>query len=185
MEQAFGELIKMSLIGTSRFFDDMAEARREAKDLMWRFLKFCIEDKYEIILQDPFETKKIRQVLNFGHTMGHVFESHFDWPHGDSVLQGIFFALEWSRYKDLISQQAYNKIIGSISEKFARGPAYELNWYRKPGKRNFLKLIQADKKIDANGNILFVFLKGVGRPHLKLVLVDDLISEAVRQGWAK
>ena len=42
-EQSFGELIKMGLIGESKFFKEIAYEKREAKDFMWRFLKFCIE----------------------------------------------------------------------------------------------------------------------------------------------
>ncbi|MCJ8276151.1 MAG: hypothetical protein HRT44_01985 [Bdellovibrionales bacterium] len=184
-EQAYGELIKMGLIGESQFFKEIIQERREANDFFWRFVKFCIEDKYHVILQDPYETKKVRQVLNFGHTLGHALESHFKWNHGDAVLQGIFFALEWSRYRDLISQGGYKQIMDVISEKFARGPAYEFKWYRKPASKHIEKILRSDKKMDADGKIQFVFLKGIGKPVLKSVLVEDLISEAKRQGWVK
>lgn len=184
-EQCYGELIKMGLVGDSEFFKEIMMERRPATDFMWRFLKFAIEDKYHVILQDPFETKKVRQVLNFGHTFGHALESHFGWPHGDSVLQGIFFALEWSRYRGDLSQKLYEQILQVLSEKFSRAPAHKLNWYRKPSSRAIAKLLKNDKKMQEDEKILFVFIKSIGKTHLKPVLIDDLISEAKRQNWLK
>lgn len=184
-EQSYGELIKMGLIGESQFFKEIMLERRPAEDFMWRFLKFCIEDKYQVILQDPFETKKVRQVLNFGHTFGHALESHFGWPHGDSVLQGIFFSLEWSRYRGDLSQSLYEQIIKVLADKFSRVPAHELKWYRRPSQKVIRKLLESDKKMDDKGQILFVFFKSIGKTALKPVLVDDLLSEAKRQNWLK
>ena len=185
LEQSFGELIKMALIGDSKFFKEITHEKREAKDFVWRFLKFCIEDKYHVVLQDPFETKKIRQTLNFGHSLGHAFESYFKWSHGDSVLQGIFFALEWSRSRGDLSDNLHKQILKVISEKFDRIPANELPWYKKPSHKAFTKLINADKKIAISGKLNFVFLKNIGKASVKPVEVDELIEEAKRQNWLK
>ncbi len=184
-EQSYGELVKMGLIGASRFFNEIEYEKRPAPEFMWRFLKFCIEDKYEVILQDPYETKKMRQVLNFGHTLGHALESHFQWAHGDSVLQGLFFALEWSRYRGELSQGIFDKVMKVISEKFQRVPATELKWYRKPSSRVIEKILRDDKKMKVDGTLNFVFLKNIGKPQVKAVLLQDLLSEARRQNWIK
>lgn len=184
-EQSYGELIKMGLIGQSQFFKEIQFEKRDAQDFLWRFLKFCIEDKYEVILQDPYETEKIRQVLNFGHTLGHALESHFLWPHGDSVLQGVFFALEWSRYRGELSQNTFDTIMKVISEKFERVPATLLKWYKKPSRKVIKNIIIDDKKMKADGTLNFVFLKSIGKPIVKTVLVEDLLSEASRQNWIK
>ena len=184
-DQAFGELIKMALIGESQFFKDLVGADLTGKDLLWSFLKPCVEDKYKVILQDPFERKEIRQILNFGHTMGHVFESFYSWPHGDSVLQGIFFALDWSLHRGDLDPKIYNEIMESLTQKMDRIPAYQLKWYKAPKAKAFEKLLKADKKIDEQGRIQFVFLKGIGQPFLQPVLVDDLLVEVQRQGWVK
>lgn len=184
-EQSYGELIKMALIGESQFFKEIQIEKRPAVDFLWRFLKFCIEDKYQIILQDPYETKKIRQVLNFGHTFGHALEAHFQWSHGDSVMQGVFFALEWSRNRGLMSQRLCEEITQSISAKFQRVPACTLDWYRKPSSAAIAELLRQDKKITADGHVSFVFLKSIGRTQIQSVLLSDLIAEAKRQGWVK
>lgn len=184
-EQSYGEFIKMALIGESCFFKKILMEKRSANEFLWSFLKDCIQDKYHLILQDPFETKKVRQVLNFGHTFGHALESHFGWSHGDSVLQGLFFAIEWSRYRGDLSQNLYGQITKVLHDKFERVPACKLNWYRKLGKKTITSFLQEDKKMDEKGQILFIFLKTIGKTSPKPVLVDDLISEAKRQGWVK
>lgn len=184
-EESYGELIKMALIGESQFYRELRFEKRPAQDFLWRFTKFCIEDKYHVILQDPYEQKRLRQVLNFGHTLGHVLESYFSWPHGDSVMQGIFFALEWSRYRGDLSQNLYDEIMGTIAQKFNRVPAHQLSWYRPPREKAVRPLLMSDKKAGLKGDITFVFLKGIGKPDLKKVKVDDLLSEAKRQSWVK
>lgn len=184
-EQSYGELIKMALIGESQFFKEITLEKRPPVDFLWRFLKFCIEDKYQIVLQDPYELGKIRQVLNFGHTFGHALESHFQWSHGDSVMQGLFFALEWSRYRGELSQPLFEEIMRIISEKFQRVPAYQLDWYRRPSSSSLAELVGKDKKLGPEGKISFVFLKSVGKPVVKPVAVRDLLSEAKRQSWVK
>ncbi len=185
MEQSYGELIKMALVGDSHFFKEIAMEKREARDFLWRFMPQCIEDKYAVILQDPFETKAIRQILNFGHTFGHALESHFGWAHGDSVLQGVFFALEWSRHRGVLSDALYSEFVHVIAQKFDRVPAQALDWYKRPSAKTLGSLIGADKKMTGTGQIQFVFLKNVGQPVLEKVAVADILEEAKRQLWVK
>lgn len=184
-EGSYGELIKMGLIGSSKFFKEMMMEKREANDFIWRFLPFCIEDKYDVVLQDPHERKGIRQVLNFGHTFGHALESHFSWSHGDAVLQGCFFALEWSRHRQLLSDSLHNQILKTIASAFDRVPATGLNWYKAPSAKAMMKALQADKKITGDGELVFVFLKNIGHPQLQPVSVEEVINEAKRQNWVK
>ena len=185
VEQAYGELIKMSLIGESHFFEDLVLEKRDPKDFFWRFLKNGIQDKYDVVLRDPFEKTKIRQTLNFGHSLGHALEAHFGWSHGDSVLQGIFFALKWSREKGILSKSLYSEIFDVITQKFDRVPATQLQWYKKPSSKKMAKLLEADKKLDANGRLNFVFLKRLGETVVRPVPLTDLLDEAKRQNWIK
>jgi 3-dehydroquinate synthase len=184
-EQSYGELVKMGLVGSSQYFKDLMLEQRPALEFMWRFLGPCIEDKYAVVLQDPYETQEVRQVLNFGHTLGHVLEAHFGWSHGDSVLQGLFFALAWSVEKGFLSKHLHQQILKALSEKMDRAPATALAWYRPPAARVFHKKLLGDKKRDASGELLFVFLKNIGQPHMERVSVDAIVAEAQRQGWVR
>lgn len=50
-----------------------------------------ILNKLLVVKQDPYETKDIRIVLNFGHTVGHAIETstNFRVPHGKAVAVGM------------------------------------------------------------------------------------------------
>ena len=184
-QQAFGELVKMALVGESQFFHKMMEGSSSDQTLLWEFIKPCVEDKYKVVLQDPFEKKGVRQILNFGHTVGHVLESHFAWSHGESVMQGIFFALRWSLERKHLEPASYDAIFSSLLEKSERSPACEQNSYKPIPEHQFEKLLQADKKINDQGQISFVFLEAIGQPLLQAVSVSELLQEAKRQGWVQ
>jgi 3-dehydroquinate synthase len=52
--------------------------------------------KNALVDRDPYETKGLRTVLNFGHTFGHVIESlsRYRVRHGEAVGLGILYALD-------------------------------------------------------------------------------------------
>lgn len=54
-------------------------------------IKFCIEQKIKVVKKDPLDMKRIREVLNFGHTVGHALESAAGGrlSHGEAVLWGM------------------------------------------------------------------------------------------------
>ena len=70
----------MGLIGPSRFFKKIIQAQGEGEDFLNCFAEDCIKDKYHFVLKDPYETQKTRQILNFGHTMGHALKSTGAYP---------------------------------------------------------------------------------------------------------
>ena len=53
----------------------------------------CLRVKSNIVARDPLDEKRIREILNFGHTIGHALESasRGRMSHGESVLWGMLF----------------------------------------------------------------------------------------------
>lgn len=82
MKNGYSEILKYGLI------DDLQIWKR------WRDLSFSIRAsiacKVKVVSQDFEETKGLRRILNFGHTVGHALEmlSHFQMPHGEAVALG-------------------------------------------------------------------------------------------------
>ena len=62
--------------------------------------------KLQYIQEDEFDTGR-RNLLNFGHCLGHALESttNFAIPHGQAVLIGIIFANIVSRNRRLLSSR--------------------------------------------------------------------------------
>ena len=61
-------------------------------------IRGCAAFKAEVCLEDPYERKGRREILNLGHTFGHALEaaSEYAIPHGEAVALGLRAALEVS-----------------------------------------------------------------------------------------
>ena len=95
-QDALGELSKIALIDGRPWVRNLMDSRLQGGKLLWRYLPEAVDSKYRVVDRDPFEKKRIRQLLNLGHTLGHVLEAYHGLAHGDAVGQGLLFALQWS-----------------------------------------------------------------------------------------
>jgi 3-dehydroquinate synthase len=175
---AMGELGKIALIDGGEWTKRLARSRFSGEDLLWNFLKPAIQAKLKVVARDPFEKNGHRQVLNFGHTIGHVLEAAHGWSHGGSVAQGTFFAIEYSRERGLMTAGESQKILHLFESKLGLAPF-------KPEKipaRRFTELLSQDKKKSARDKVTFIFLKRIGRVERESVNVGEIVNEARRQG---
>lgn len=178
LTEAYGELIKTYLYSGNQnlLFSKISF------EMFWKCLATAINEKYKLVKKDPYEKKSIRQILNLGHTSGHLIESYYKIPHGISVLEGLKITLLFSYKKSYISQtkllqiQTCLNVIKSIQQK----PSFQ------PMKKHKLEsLLLQDKKIDYQGKINFIFLKNPGNPVNKKIKPDELIEFLNEQGWCK
>ena len=84
------EIIKASIIKDRKLFELIIESDLNNIEIIKKIVKRSIEIKKEIVERDLKETKE-RQVLNFGHTIGHALEKLSDYtlPHGYGVAIGM------------------------------------------------------------------------------------------------
>lgn len=70
--------------------DELCDLRKENTGVLENIVKRCVEIKGDIVEQDEKDLN-IRQLLNFGHTVGHAIEkcSNFEISHGKAVAQGM------------------------------------------------------------------------------------------------
>src|SRR5690606_14536911 len=107
----------------------------------------------------------IRYILNLGHTLGHALELNWNMSHGEAVLFGIAFSLEWSRHLNFLSETEYQKICNthlfreSVSQKKGRVLTVA----------KLKKLLSQDKKITDHSQLFFVFIKRIGVCQVKKV----------------
>lgn len=179
-QEAMGELLKMAWISGENIFSPIEEKlQASTSDLLWSLLPSSIEAKYKIVLQDPYERKGVRKILNLGHTFGHVIESQFKLSHGEAVFWGLDFSLEWSLHRGLLDKNPllrYQKMSQSVRK------LDEKNKYKMDSASLYQKLL-ADKKMLPEQKIDFVFAKNIGQVVVESVLVDEVVQEARRQGW--
>lgn len=177
--EGFGELVKMALI--DGFFSQL-QVNLPAANILWNHLEKAIAGKYKIVMDDPYETKGLRKLLNLGHTFGHALESQFKMPHGEAVLQGLFFALEWSRERGDMKPDVAANIFQTL-ERLGLKSLLRSSDYKAFQAEIAYEFVLKDKKINAGEQVDFIFVKQDGDVFVQKVSVSDVIKEALRQGW--
>lgn len=173
-EDGMAEVLKISLIQKPQIFKSFDIYKFD----LWKNLPVVIDQKYRIIAKDPFETTGERQILNLGHTMGHVFESVHGLSHGQAVLLGLLFSARFSFYKGELSQKEFI----SICQKLFQFPiCHKYPQYLKMKSTQVLKCLTSDKKKSGKDSIHFVLIQKIGTCIRKSILISDLMKEWQRQ----
>lgn len=186
--EALGELIKMALLAGGGLYRKINTASSLKSETLWRLLPLVIREKYKIVQKDPEEKKGLRHLLNFGHTMGHVFEAHYALPHGVAVLAGLQFAMEWSYQRGFMTQKDYLKLMQAkflekavLSKRQSSWGNLSMMALLSENPQNFIRYLQQDKKKTSANTLRFVFLKKPGKPAVAEVKVQELLFEIARQ----
>lgn len=103
------EVIKYGVLADKELFERVknGNVRENAEEIISR----CVEIKRDIVTEDEFDKGK-RQLLNFGHTLGHAIEaeSGFKISHGTAVAMGMVLACEISFKNDLTDVDLTGKV---------------------------------------------------------------------------
>jgi len=163
------EIIKHSLIADADFFCSLQDNNNikkfNARDA--EFLENIIYAssliKKNIVEQDEKEQVGIRQLLNFGHTIGHAIETieNYAISHGEAVAIGILVESYLSVKSGFLSQSNLDKIYHILSNY-----SLPLKTIAFEDKNKILlqKLLSLDKK-SINNIPQFVLLDDIGKPH--------------------
>lgn len=162
----YGEAIKISLIEGGKLWKDFIQEDDWNSKVLMKYLPRFIAAKMKIVHQDPFEKTGVRQVLNLGHTVGHVLESDLKLSHGMSVLLGLAFAQEWGLQK------------GLTRRRFVDLPDHRLALKKL---KNTEALLKQDKKRSSQNGVHFIFFKEPGKLRILRVPIEEIIHEIHRQ----
>jgi 3-dehydroquinate synthase len=129
---------------------------RNSRDLVVELITRSIQVKATVVSTD-FKESFAREVLNYGHTLGHAIELHskFSLRHGEAVAIGMVYAAELAHHKGILSLQLLTKhreLLTSLGLPIG---------YRADAWPDLLPLISLDKK--ARGStVRFVAISEVG-----------------------
>ena len=89
-EEGLVEALKMTIIKGEKFelFENIELDETRRVDFLYKITKFSALKKLEIVEKDPYD-RNVRRFLNFGHTIGHAFESTYSITHGQAVAIGM------------------------------------------------------------------------------------------------
>ncbi len=127
--------------------------------------------KAEIIQKDPYE-KRLRMILNFGHTFGHALETSGQYKnisHGVAVGWGMLLALQLSHHYKLLDLGKHQDKIDLIKKLIGKNKLYNIN------PKNIWKTMTLDKKAK-NNKVRFVLLKGIARPIIQDIDKNSFIK---------
>ncbi|MDF2158406.1 3-dehydroquinate synthase [Algoriphagus sp. CAU 1675] len=92
LRSGFAEIMKHGLIRDKSYFENLDLKNWENSN--WtELIRHSVEIKKSVVLEDPKESG-LRKILNFGHTVGHAFETYYlDSPkhllHGEAIAAGM------------------------------------------------------------------------------------------------
>jgi len=137
-----------------------------------QLIERSIRMKAEVVSSDLRETGR-REILNYGHTLGHAIERVEDYgiPHGHAVSIGMIFVAELSRLAGRLDDETAGRHTAVLT---AVGLPTS---YRGHPFDDLLEVMRVDKK--ARGAMLrFVVLDGLARPGLLEGPDEDLLRAA-------
>jgi len=162
LKAGFAEIIKYAFVFDKNFYDYLLKLLRNGaiceKDFEFIIYKSC-SFKARVVEKDEFETKGLREVLNFGHTFAHALETYTGYKkylHGEAVAAGMLFAAQLSAALKFCSKETYAKAKELLSEA---GLIFKLG---NLNADKLVNLMKRDKK-SLSSKLRFVLLKGIGK----------------------
>ncbi len=178
------EIVKYGIVFKKKILDDLSQAVEYKKeDRLFELVKSeifreiiytCCSLKAAVVRRDEFDIS-YRNLLNFGHTIGHCIESAFElkgMSHGEAVSAGMIVAIDISVSLGLCKKEVKEWILG-IYRKLKlpyRIPEIDVD--------KIVCVLKYDKKFKTAQN-KFVLLKGLNKPFFlynvdKGVTVDSI-----------
>jgi len=129
---------------------------RSSRLLTSQLISLAVAVKAEVVSAD-FKEGFAREILNYGHTLGHAVETHskYNLRHGEAVAIGMIFAAELANVKGLLSKEAVDRH-RAILQKLALPISYDRGAWSE-----LLPALSLDKKARGNA-VRFVGLSKIG-----------------------
>lgn len=156
------EIIKVSLALDKELFEfiekNFKKILEKQEDSLTYIIKRSIELKRNIVEKDEKETG-LRQILNFGHTIGHAIEtcSGFKIKHGFSVSIGIAVEVKIAVLSGFLPKKDEERIIGLLTKI---GLPTKIN--KGYDAKEIIQVMKSDKKA-INQKPRFIILKEIGK----------------------
>ncbi|MBF0491794.1 MAG: 3-dehydroquinate synthase [Deltaproteobacteria bacterium] len=141
--------------------------------LLARIVRECVEIKAKVVQGDEKETKGLRIILNFGHTLGHAAETLMGYKkmsHGEGVAVGMAFAAQLSQRMGFCSLQSEQRLKNLIIKA---GFSIQIPFFKAS---QYLQVMARDKKMQ-QGQIQYVLMKKIGQVFSQKLALDFVEKE--------
>lgn len=168
-----GFISDISILGLLDSISGVTAARSLAEELVSK----SITVKARVVSAD-FKEGKLREILNFGHTLGHAVEkeANYSLRHGEAVSIGLHFAALLSETSLGMEHSVTNRLT-ELLQKFALPisiSGHDFPW------EDIYALMIGDKK-SRDGRIRFIGLKTTGEP----AWIEETNSDLLQRTYEK
>lgn len=171
LSAGMAEVIKCGFISDYKILNLVQDDVIDFDQLIYRAVKV----KAKVVAKD-FKESKLREILNYGHTLGHAIEkdSKFRLRHGEAVSIGMVFAAELS-----------NELVGLSKEVVDLHRVLSNNFklpisYPKSRWKSLSALLLKDKKVK-QGKVRFIGISKIGKP----VWLEDVPSNTLARVYER
>ena len=175
--EGMAEVIKYAFIMDKPLYEELSKIAAEGRamslqndiDSVTKILLSCVKDKAEVITEDEMDNGR-RQILNYGHTIGHVIErnSNFTLAHGVCVAKGMGIIADACCKNGLSSKETADEIKGLIT-------AYGLPCEDTITPEEAVSGAMNDKK-KRGDNVSVVLVNEIGKAEIKKMTPENLLE---------
>jgi 3-dehydroquinate synthase len=143
------EVIKYGITHDAELFEIFENKQKEIINrdvkLLKEIVSRCVKIKKEVVEEDEKEEKGKREVLNYGHTIGHIIETltrYSKYSHGEAVAMGMVEEAKLAKKEGLLSNEDFKRIKNLIKK-------YKLPYSipKNIKKSDMKKCVYQDKKV--------------------------------------
>jgi 3-dehydroquinate synthase len=174
--EGFAEVVKHAAIRDAAMLEELAVLDPDSREVPPGLIARNIAIKARIVEEDEHETREVRALLNFGHTIGHGIEAAVPYGsmlHGEAVALGIRAALFLSERHGGLAPSATRAIL-ALLERF-RLP---LVLSSDIPTATVMERLSRDKKFAA-GAVRFVVLEAPGRARVSGAITHADLTDAI------
>jgi 3-dehydroquinate synthase len=177
------EVIKAGFIKDQVILDLVATDPQAALDpesaVLAELVERAVQVKADVVADDLTESvdrELGREVLNYGHTLGHAIEraEQYRWRHGDAVAVGMCFAASLAHAAgrlDAQGTQRHREILTAVGLPI-NYPAADFD--------ELVAAMRIDKKA-RGATMRFIVLDGIGQPGLLVGPDEDMLRTALQE----
>lgn len=175
----FAEVAKCGFIAEPEILDVLEANVDRATDPttpeFQRVVELAIGVKARVVSED-FREGGLREILNYGHTLGHAIEhaERYQWRHGVAISIGMMYAAELGRMAGSLSDEAverHRRVLGLLGLPLA----YPLGRWQ-----GLLAAMQRDKKARA-GMLRFIVLDDIAKPRVLAGVDESMLQFAYQE----
>jgi 3-dehydroquinate synthase len=178
--EGFGEVIKHALIRDESLLDLLDERLEDLlvldPELTTDVIRRNVQIKGAIVSEDERETGSVRELLNYGHTLGHAFEAAGGYEallHGEAVSVGMVAAAEIGARMGVTPREVVER-----QNRLIERAGLPLRPPAGLDRARIMAALALDKKIIAGGQ-RWILLEAVGRPVVRADVPVEVVESVL------